>query len=506
MTGARMPGFLYVRSRSPQPLDAVRRARLETLARRLAPDNIPYRPPILAERNGEVLAVFNGGSRVRRRETSVCLGAIFDCPGPWWRVGSGFPDGSFGLLRSNGRATELVSDWSGTRTIWYTQTSDQFLASTSQRAIVMWLQSYHRNADVFAWQLSSGTLGPGLSWDRRIRALPPASRLLFDRETWSAKLHSAPVEYRPSTEPPERLRAELRDAIAETFRGLDLDTERGVLALSGGYDSRMILVVLKDRPRLHTVTWGRRSALADRGSDASIAEQLSLKTRTFHAYYEIDIAARGVGQALDRFVRLGEGRVENISGYIDGFAVWKRLHERGWSILFRGDEAFGCRAAPTPAHVYRNMRCNVLSDFRIETGSPLAEWVSSQRRPEYLERQPSESMAAWRDRLNGEFELPYAIGPLNDLKYCYLDVVHPLVSRRIVEQARRLPDELRTNKSEFRAIVEETPLDVPFAARPAIAPPEAVLRHPAVLQALRERLRSQSEGFGTVAELARHAL
>jgi asparagine synthetase B (glutamine-hydrolysing) len=504
--GRRVPGFLYVRSRRTQPLDPARRSHLETLARRLAPDNIPYRPLIVAERNGEVLALFNGGATARRRETSVCLGSIFDCPAPWWKVGSGSPDGSFGLVRSDDAATELMSDAVGTRTLWHAQTADEFIASTSQRAIVMWLQSYDCNADVFAWQLSSGTLGPGLSWDRRIRALPPASRLLFDREAWSAKLYARPVEYRTRAGSPERQRDELRDAIEDTFRGFDLDTERGALALSGGYDSRMILLELKDRPHLNTVTWGQRSALADRRSDAHIAEQLATKARTTHSYYAIDVEVDHVREVLDRFVRLGEGRTENVSGYMDGFALWKDLHERGLSGLFRGDEGFGCRAAPTPADVYRNMKCNVLADFHIEGASPLADLQASQRRPEHFERRPSESLAAWRDRLNAEYELPYVIGPLNDLKFCYLDVIHPLVSRRIVEQARGLPDELRTDKRAFKSIVEEIPLDVPFATRTAIAAPEIVLRQHEVLGALREGLRRQSEGSGTVAALARYAL
>jgi asparagine synthetase B (glutamine-hydrolysing) len=476
------------------------------LARRLAPDNIAYRPPIVVERGGEVLAVFNGESAVRRKQTSVCVGSVFGCAARWWTVGSGSPDGSFALVRSDAAATELASDVAGTRTIWYAKTAEQFVVSTSQRAIVMWLESYDCNDDVFAWQLSSGTLGPGLSWDRRIRALPPASRLLFDARTWSIEQHTPRVEYRAASGPPERGRNELEDAISETFRDLDLDTERGALALSGGYDSRMILLKLKDRPRLHTVTWGRPGALADRETDASVAQRLAAKMQTYHSYFELDMPAHGAEEVLDRFVRLGEGRTDNISGYIDGFAVWKRLHERGHDTLFRGDEAFGCRAAPTPADVYRNTKCNVLADFRLGNTGPLAELAASQRRPAHLERRASESLQAWRDRLNAEFELPYALGPLNDLKLAYVDVVHPLVSRRIVEQVRRLPDDLRTNKVAFKSIVDDVPLDIPFAKRVAIFPPETVLRNPEVLRVLGGELRRQSEGSETVAALARETL
>jgi hypothetical protein len=502
-----MPGFLYVRSRCMEARAAMRQAHLVAVARRLAPDNIAYRPPIVTEHDSDALAVFNGASAVQRQETSICLGSIFDRVTPWWKVGSEPPDGSFGLVRSDGDTTEVLSDAVGTRTLWYAETDDELVVSTSQRAIVMWLKSYDCNVEAFAWQASSGTLGPGLSWDRRIHALPPASRLTFDRRAWSSELATEPVAYCPPSGPPELQRAELHDAITDTFHHLKLNTEHGALALSGGYDSRMILLMLKDRrPPLHTVTWGRRDALQSRGSDASIARQLAETMHTHHSYFELELPQNGVDEVLERFVRLGEGRTESLSGYLDGFALWKTLCEAGLSHLFRGDEGFGCRAAATPADVYRNMKCNVLDDFRIDAASPLAELAAVQRRPARLERQPSESLAAWRDRLNAEFELPYVIGALNDLKYHYLDIVHPLVSRRIIEQARRLPDELRTDKSAFKSIVEEFGLDVPFAKCPAIWSPDAVLRHPQVLQALSERLHEQREGSGMPAALAGYAL
>jgi hypothetical protein len=92
------------------------------------------------------------------------------------------------------------------------------------------------------------------------------------------------------------------------------------------------------------------------------------------------------------------------------------------------------------------------------------------------------------------------------LKYHYLDIVHPLVSRRIVEQTRRLPDELRTDKAAFKSIVEGFGLHVPYATCPAISSPDAVLRQPQVLEALRERLRELAQGAGTPAALAGYAL
>lgn len=502
-----MPGFIYVRARRGQALGPAGRLRLETLARRLAPDNIAAPPVAVTERDASFLALLNvGATTVRQERTSVCLGQVFDCAASWWRVSSGSPDGSFALVRSDHSQTELVSDVAGTRTLWYAHTEELFVASTSQRAIVMWLQSYACNIDVFAWQVSSGTLGPGLSWDRRIRALPPASRLLLESSSWTAELTTTPVEYRASAASAERQRRALLAAITETFRGFDLDTERGVLALSGGYDSRMILLMLKTSPRLRTVTWGRRAALADRGNDASVAQRLAAKLRTQHAYYELELPEGSVEPVLDRFVRLGEGRIENIGAYTDGFAAWKTLHESGVSSVFRGDEAFGCGFAATAADVYINMKCNVLADYCEDVVAPFAELLPAQARPRALERREGESHAVWRDRLNAEFELPYVISPLNDLKLGYVDVIHPLLSRRVVDQVRDMPDGLRTGKRAFKQLVEATPLHVPFARRSAVPTPDFVLQQPAVARVLRECLVRYRDGSGVIAALAAQAL
>src|SRR5690606_7198192 len=149
-----------------------------------------------------------------------------------------------------------------------------FLASTSQRALVMLLGSYEPNTEAYAWQLSSGSLGPGLSWDTRIRALPPASRLSFDASTWRSAIARSPPKFEPAGgDPTPRIR-DLAAAIDATFAELELDLTQWLLPLSGGYDSRMILLLLKDRPGLRTLTWGRRAALHDPNNDAYIARAL----------------------------------------------------------------------------------------------------------------------------------------------------------------------------------------------------------------------------------------
>lgn len=500
-----MSQVLYVRPRMGIP-SSFGRAELDALARRLKPDNIPFKKPLCIERDGTLVAVLNPGPTVRTERESVCVGSMFDCVGAWWQVGSGAPDGTFALIRSDDERTELLTDVIGTRTLWYTWTDDLFVASTSQRAIVMCLRSYTANPAVLPWQISSGTLGPGYSWDVRIRSLPPASRLLFDRRSWRGEASSAPVEYRAVNRSAVEHREVLREAITSTFKGLELDMERWVVALSGGYDSRMMLLMLKNHSCLQTVTWGLREALADRRTDAHIARLLAAKLHTQHLYYEIDSCAEEPERVLDRFVRIGEGRTEHIGAYADGFGVWRRLHERGIDGVLRGDEAFGCRAARNQAAVYRNMHCTTLADFRPDTAGPLAEILPPQRRPEHLERRSGETIEAWRDRLNAEFEFPYVLAPLNDLKVSYVDVVHPLVSRRIVERVREMPDELRTNKVAFKSVVDSQRLGVPLATRTAVPQADVTLRESHVERCIRGELQHASGRPGVVGNLAARSL
>ena len=91
---------------------------------------------------------------------------------------------SYALFRRDENTVELVSDIVSSRTIWYVQTEKCITASTSQRAIVFFLQDFKPNKAVFSWMLSSGTVGPGLSWDSRIQCLSGNSLLFLGRSSW----------------------------------------------------------------------------------------------------------------------------------------------------------------------------------------------------------------------------------------------------------------------------------------------------------------------------------
>ena len=68
----------------------------------------------------------------------------------------------------------------------------------------------------------------------------------------------------------------LNDAVVETCGYLVPEVERWPVLLSGGYDSRTILVgLLQAGARPRCVTWGFEASLRDERSDAAIAGRLA---------------------------------------------------------------------------------------------------------------------------------------------------------------------------------------------------------------------------------------
>jgi asparagine synthetase B (glutamine-hydrolysing) len=460
---------------------------MEQVLSRLAPDNLNPRPPRIIEGPGILIGIFNPTDTLSIEGESVCLGTLFGPREDWWRPDAKIPDGSYALFRGDSEALQLVSDIVASRTIWYSQTPNLFIAATSQRAIVSFLQSYEPNEAVYPWMLSSGTLGPALSWDRRIRCLGPDERLRLDRHTWEVRIEQTPVMFAPENLPWAEHERRLREALEATFGRLEVGPGSWVLPLSGGYDSRAILLLLKDRVGLRAVTWGLRSALEDRKSDAWVARELARHFGLAHEYYETDRSREVIETVLKRFLVAGEGRTDRISGYMDGFAIWRRLYESGCQGVLRGDEAFGWVSANGPGEVIHSIGMTRLADFRNlrHTGLP---GMYPQAVPESLSRRDGESLQEWRDRLYQSFRLPLILAALNDVKSPYVEIVNPFLSRGVIAQVRQLPDPWRTDKRLIRRIVDELSPSIAIAERPAIEAPGAILRDPACMALIRNEL------------------
>lgn len=482
-----MSKIVYICYRKLKSSVAIKK-RLHEISKRILPDNITPTLPHIIDQNGILVGIFNFSRAVMVNDCSICLGYIFGQE-DWQTIRQGYPDGTYALFRGDHKFIEVITDVVASRTIWYYMNHDIFIASTSQRAIVLILGNFEFNENVIPWILSSGTIGFDNSWDRRINRVPGDSSLLLDRMSWKLTTHSNKVEYTQIQANDKNHENALRQAIEESMASIKLNLNQWVLPLSGGYDSRCILCFMKEKTGLKTITWGLKKSIHDKMSDTFIAKKLASYFNLENTFYELDIRNQSLEKIFNRFFVCGEGRIDHISGYIDGFNIWKNLYEMGIKGIIRGDNGMGWKRVYSDFDVRNTIEIPMCSDF-----ANLANLLSSgdfrQNFPEALLKRIDESREAWRDRLHHQFRIPIVLAALNDLKAPYVEIINPLLTKRIINQVRKLPDHLRTEKMLHKNITLLISPKIPFAKKSAMPLYENILQSFQVVNFLKDQLSS----------------
>jgi hypothetical protein len=452
----------------------------------LRPDNLPEAATMIIEDGrGLFLGILNPVARALHG-CSAYAGWLVNEREQWWTPGTSVPDGTFALLRSDAEQVEALADYAASRTIWIAKTDELFIASMSQRAIPWFTGSFQPNHEAIGWMLSSGSLGPGHSWDRRAHPLGPAACARLDRKTWSLTVETPPVTFNvePLTDTEHRNR--LREALNETCGRLDLDPSKWVFPLSGGGDCRAILLRTRHREGLKCITWGLREALTISGTDAFVARRVAEYLGLSHEYLETDLTEEPANRILERYLVAGEGRLDHIAGYLDGFSLWRSLSLRGVTAIVRGDQAFGRKPTSTADEARMWTSLVRWADYRnVPSFADLGlEHLGQQHLPSALEQRSGESAPDWRDRLAHAYRIPSVLAALNDLKSPYVEIANPLLVRRVVELTRTHPEHLRTDKRILRDLTAEVNIPVAFSRGRAIATPEDALTHPAMTEIL----------------------
>lgn len=133
----------------------------------------------------------------------------------------------------------------------------------------------------------------------------------------------------------------------------------------------------------------------------------------------------------------------------------------------------------------------MLSDY-AELGPAQKYDLEKQDLPESL-RNKEESATTYRERLYYEFRMPVVLAALNDLKYSYVEVISPFLSRAMINQVTALPDSLRTDKYLYKKIVQSIGPKIGFAKYAAIAPLKSILRTPEVVSVMIKELQGQEQ-------------
>jgi hypothetical protein len=463
------------------------------VAARVAPDNIAAHPARLLETTGLCAVVVNPSSDgVWVHEGAVCLGGMFGDLGQWWQTGSTAPDGTYVMLRYDEAKVELLSDVIASRTIWYVADDQAFLASTSQRALVALLGELELNRPAVSWMMSSGTLGPEASWDARLSKLPGCSRLTFDRKTWRARVDIGQLPLAPVNRDRQAHASRLREALAWSCANLNIDVRQWVLPLSGGRDSRALLAfMVRSGLRPRCITWTTRSSLRRPLSDAFIARLVARRFGVEHEFVWLDGHDDEPAATLDRFVAVAEGRSDAFSGYTDGCRIWQDLFDSGVSGVVRGDESAGIRRrAASPEAARTAAGAGAMAHDFPSTHLIHRLGLAEQEWPERLRKQPGEGLDAYRDRMYEQSHLPDALAPLNDLKGRYVEVVNPLLSRRMIAAVHELPDELRAYGRVYNQVVDGESRLIPYARFNSTRSVSECLDDPGLVEAIVRELSS----------------
>lgn len=481
-----MAKIIYVCLRDPSQADSAARA-VAAVADRLTPDNLPNTPPRIVASNGIVAGFAGDSESIGVRDCSVAAGYLVE-PGNWHQPGGARPDGAYAVFRGDDTTVEILTDALASRTVWYASTERMFIASTSQRAIVALLGNFQFNADTVPWMLAAGYLGPDQSWDKRIRFVKGATCVVLDRKSWAVHERTEPFAFELSTLPDREQERLVTETLRNAVGGAQVRGSQWAITLSGGVDCRAILCLLPQTQGLRAVTWGLRASLDDPGNDASIARRVARHFNIEHRFLEIDRTSETVDRVFDRYVANGEGRIDHISGYADGFALWRRLQDFGVRTIIRGDQAFGLNYVSSQRHV-RMKYLPLWSDY---AGLPsLASLgLRPQVVPDWLQQQGNETLQTWRDRIQCLYRTSHVLAALSDLKLPYVELINPLLSGSIIERIKTLPDRSRTDKALFRQIAKSLSPGIPYATSSALQPPGDLLQSPHVVALLNDSLSS----------------
>ncbi|MDB5119316.1 MAG: hypothetical protein JWN56_534 [Sphingobacteriales bacterium] len=467
---------------------------IEQISQRITPDNFTPAVPKIVELPGITYGIVNPLDLVIEKNGTVLLGCIYGEDECWWEPKKKFPDGSYALFRSDTDTIEIVSDVVGSRTIWYFKNEDLFIAATSQRAIISLIGDFEFNPKVIPWLLSSGSLGPSNCWDSRLQMVQPDSSIIINRSTWEITKTANNVPFCVKSGSDESHESDLKKSLTQTFKSLKLDFAKWGLLLSGGYDSRTILCFLNlvntNLSKLRAITWGLNKSQNKVGNDAFVARKLANYFRLPHKYYSTDLSEESIEKVFERFLVCGEGRIDHIAGYLDGFKIWKSLYEDNVQGIIRGDVCFNELHVYSTESTYKLIGMALCSDY-----ANLMDYekynLPKQEIPGHLQRRPDESLTTFRDRFYLEGRIPTVLAALNDLKLPYVELINPLLSRRVINTIKGLPEHLRTKKVMFKNILHAITPNIEFATEGATAEKRNVLKHDSVVNFLCKELGTE---------------
>lgn len=205
---------------------------------------------------------------------------------------------------------------------------------------------------------------------------------------------------------------------------------------------------------------------------------------------------------LDRFVRISEGTVDWIAGYVDRFEALQWLADTGLTRALRGDQCFGSTPVVDAVPMRRLVHGEHTADHPL-----LSRWrdeIPDAALPPEYDRRESESMSDWRDRLYRTVSIPYTLSPLADAKTAFLEQYSPFLDRPLVSMARSLPARFRDGKPLLKELACAYHPGMPMAERSGLQSEVGLLAHTTLGRWVDERVMAAAERTGLPPRFGEH--
>jgi asparagine synthetase B (glutamine-hydrolysing) len=381
-------------------------------------------------------------------------------------------------------ATDLV----GSRTIWHYQDADRIIVATRQSFINKVIGSFELNEQAWVWMLSTGATGPQHAWDKRIKALRSDETLVFSMPAWKLDFSKNRWSFQYDRKTPDSVFASRFADLMEEVATSGIPAENSLVTLSGGYDSRAVTWMVKRQGRepVNTASWGVTGTFENSLTDAGIARKISKIWNTKHHEFNVELST-DFEKTFQKYLTHGDGRNEHMNSFMDGLRMWETVQEKGFTTVYRGDEAFGWLPVSSSLDVITSVGYTQMSDFK-NIPKAVTQALPEQLFPEYLGRLEKEPLEDWRDRLYQEYRMPYVIGPLQDVPLNFTDTRNPLFSEKLIRFVRQLPPHLRTSKSLYAEWVKKLLPNVPFATIASIPDANYIIMTPQVMEQILEEM------------------
>lgn len=374
-------------------------------------------------------------------------------------------DGSFQLAIRDGHALHLISDALGSRRPFFVHRGEAFAfapRASLLRALVPSPRLDRANLTQF---LLYGRFFSGECALEPIRQLLPGEILSVaggqvSRRRWFryhvAADAAAAGEDLTTFDQPAAL-AQLATLVDRAVLAAWRHMRAPAILLSGGYDSRYLLHVLRqhvpDLRALRSVLWGVE--LGKPGSDGAAAAALARRAGLEHLELERDLEAlpAHVGELLEA----QSGMTELAFGHADELAICRTYADRyGIDSMLRGDEIFGA-TGPGPTQLDDARARSAAAAATLEHG--VARWFSDEPAPylrahtarvdELVRDCPADPLGL-RDTLYGRERLPAFTHQLTAHKLPALEIYNPLQALEVVRFHGALPAWCRNDKVLFK--------------------------------------------------------